>query len=500
MIDEPKNTHPTHHYEAVVIGAGLSGICAAIKLKEAGITNVGIFEKASDVGGTWRDNRYPGVACDVPSHLYSYSFAPNPDWSRWYAPGPEILDYIRQCAIDYGVLAQITFDTTVTSATWQSTHWELHDSNGDVCRSTVIISALGGLHTPNVPEIPGRDLYQGVQFHTTDWPDDFDLTSKRVAVVGTGATAVQLVPEIADQADELFVFQRSPVWVGPKKDPEYTAAEREEFRTNPVALQNIREQLYELWEPTSVELHQAGTDINATAEARARHEIERSVADPELANVLTPDFNFACKRPTISSRYYQTFTEANVTLIAGAVDSLTESAVVSSDERHDVDVVIFATGFKPFNVTHEIDLTGVDGLTLAQVWRDEVTSYKSVMVHDFPNLFFMMGPNGTGLQSALQTIEAQAAFAVGAVEQMRRDGIASLNPRQEPVDEFTRAVRGIFDGTTHSKGCTSWWTDATGFNHSIWPGSSDQYRALLAELELSEFEVTPEQAADNGSA
>ncbi|MGH1489170.1 MAG: flavin-containing monooxygenase [Acidimicrobiales bacterium] len=491
------------HYDVVVIGAGLSGVCAAIKLKEAGITNIGIFEKASDVGGTWRDNRYPGVACDVPSHLYSYSFAPNPDWSRWYAPGPEILDYIRDCAIEYGVFEQITFDTTIASATWQSTYWELRDSHGgdskcSVFRSTSIISALGGLHTPNIPELPGRDLYDGLQFHTSEWPDELDLTGKRVAVVGTGATAVQLVPEIADEVAELVVFQRSPVWVGPKKDPEYTEAEREEFRTNPAALQNVRDRLYDLWEPTSIELHKAGSDVNTGAEARARQEIERSVTDPELINALTPDFNFACKRPTMSSRYYQTFDRDNVTLVSGSVESLTKSAVVSAGEHHDVDVVIFATGFKPFNVTHEIDLIGIDGLTLGEVWQKEVTSYKTVMVHDFPNLFFMMGPNGTGLQSALQTIEAQAEYAVGAVEQMRRDGIAGLNPKQQLVDEFTRTVRDIFEGTTHSKGCTSWWTADTGFNHSIWPGSSDEYRALLAELDLSEFEISRTETTDHG--
>ncbi|MEL6983781.1 MAG: NAD(P)/FAD-dependent oxidoreductase, partial [Actinomycetota bacterium] len=328
-------------------------------------------------------------------------------------------------------------------------------------------------------------------------PDDLDLTGKRVAVVGTGATAVQLVPEIADQVAELIVFQRSPVWVGPKKDPEYTEAERQEFRTNPEALRGIRQRLYDLWESTSVELHREGTEVNTRAEAVARQEIERSVDDPALADALTPDFNFACKRPTLSDRYYQTFERANVTLVCGSVDSLTASGVESSGEHHDVDVVIFATGFKPFNVTHEIDLTGVDGLTLGEVWHDEVTSYKTVMVHDFPNLFFMMGPNGTGLQSALQTIEAQAAYAVGAVQQMGRTGITSLNPRQELVDAFTREVRERFDGITHSKGCTSWWSAETGFNHSIWPGSSDEYRALLAELDLGDFEVTRSEPTEH---
>lgn len=477
------------HYEVVVVGAGLSGVCAAIKLKEAGVENFRVFEKAADVGGTWRENRYPGVACDVPSHLYSYSFAPNPEWSRWYAPGAEIWDYVRKCATDFGVYSQISFDTTIESAYWDVDRWVLKDSSGSTFSSKSIVSALGGLHTPNVPDIPGQDVFEGTQFHTTDWPDGLDLTGKRVAIVGTGATAVQVVPEIADEVAELIVFQRSPVWVGPKKDPEYTEEERAEFRSNPDAVKGLRHDLYEAWESSSIDLHHAGTAVNTSAERRAREQIQRSVSDPEVARALTPDHNFTCKRATISNSYYASFDKENVTLVPGAVESLTRSGLVSSGQSYDVDVIVFATGFKAFNIANEIDLTGAGGLPLAEAWKNRVTSYKTVMIHDFPNLFLMMGPNGTGLHSALQTIEAQADYVVRAVERMKGEGIVSLNPRQEFVDEFTRNVEARFEGTTHSKGCTSWWSDQTGFNHSIWPASSDDYRALLADVELSEFDV-----------
>ncbi len=487
--EKVKKEKDMKHYEVVVIGAGLSGVCAAIKLTQAGSTDFRVFEKSEEVGGTWRDNRYPGVACDVPSHLYSYSFAPNPEWSRWYAPGPEILEYVRKCAKDFGVYEQISFDTTIDSAVWHSDRWVLHDSHGVTFSAKSIVSALGGLHTPNLPDIPGQELFEGTQFHTTSWPDDLDLTGKRVAVVGTGATAVQIVPEIADRVDELFVFQRSPVWVGPKKDPEYTEEERAEFRSNPAAVQKLRHDLYESWESISIDLHRAGTTVNSNAEQRARQQIQRSVADPAVAAALTPDHNFTCKRATISNSYYGTFDKANVTLVTGPVDAMTQTGVVSSGESFAVDVVVFATGFKAFNIANEIDLTGVDSLPLAEAWRNRVTSYKTVMVHGFPNLFLMMGPNGTGLHSALQTIEAQADYVVGMVEQMRREGIVSLSPKQQFVDAFTRDVEHRFDGTTHSKGCTSWWSDQTGFNHSIWPGSSDDYRALLANVELAEFDV-----------
>ena len=476
-------------YEVVVIGAGLSGVCAAIKLKEAGIDNFHCFEKASDVGGTWRDNRYPGVACDVPSHLYSYSFAPNPEWSRWYAPGPEIWDYVKKCAADFGVYEQMTFDTTIEAADWKRDHWELRDQNGNRFQAKSIVSALGGLHTPNLPAFAGQDLFEGEQFHTTSWPEGLDLMGKKVAVVGTGATAVQIVPEIADQVDELFVFQRSPVWVGPKKDPEYTAEERAEFRSNPEAVKELRHALYDAWESSSVDLHRAGTALNTNAEQRAREQIKRSVSDPEIANALTPNHNFTCKRATISNRYYATFDKNNVTLVCGEVDALTKTGLVASGQNYDVDVIVFATGFKAFNIANEIELTGVGGLPLAEAWQDRVTSFKTVMIHDFPNLFLMMGPNGTGLHSALQTIEAQADYVVRVVQQLKREGIRSLNPKQELVDDFTRNVESRFEGTTHNKGCTSWWNDQTGFNHSIWPGSSDDYRALLAGIELNEFEV-----------
>jgi len=477
------------HYEVVVVGAGLSGVCAAIKLSEAGVSNFCVFEKAADVGGTWRENRYPGVACDVPSHLYSYSFAPNPEWSRWYAPGAEIWEYVRKCAADFGVHDRITFNTTIESARWETDRWVLQDSNGSTCTAKSVVAALGGLHTPNLPDVAGRELFQGEQFHTSNWPDGLDLTGKRVAIIGTGATAVQVVPEIADQVDELFVFQRSPVWVGPKKDPAYTEQELAEFRSNPEALRNIRKALYEGWESTSIDLHRAGTAVNTNAEQRARENIKRSVADPEVAKALTPDHNFTCKRATVSNSYYATFDKDNVTLVTKAVDSLTKTSVAAAGQSFEVDVVVFATGFKAFNIANDIDLTGLGGLDLGVAWKDRVTSYKSVMVHGFPNLFLMMGPNGTGLHSALQQIEAQADYVVQMVQQLQSNAIVSLHPKQESVDAFTRDVEDRFSGTTHSKGCTSWWTDQTGFNHSIWPGSSDDYRALLAEPDFADFEL-----------
>ncbi|MEM6581398.1 MAG: NAD(P)/FAD-dependent oxidoreductase [Pseudomonadota bacterium] len=479
-----------NHHDVIVIGAGFSGICAAIDLKKAGIHNVQIYEKADDVGGCWRDNTYPGVECDVPSHLYSYSFEPNPNWSKWYATGKEIWEYIRHCARKYDVWESITFGRGIESAVWQGDQWLVTDSSGAQATSQCIISGMGGLHVPNIPTFPGMESFKGHVFHTSNWRHDIDLTGLRVALVGTGATAVQVVPSIADTVGELTVFQRSPVWVGEKKDPAYTAEQREEFASDPKLMKKHRWELWKSWESTSLDMATAGTYANTESERRARLHIQNAVTDPDLVAALTPDYNFTCKRPTLSNGYYQSFSKDHVHLVTGAVESFTETGLATAEESFEVDVVILATGFQALNINHGIDVKGLNGLTLEEAWDVHITSYKSVMVRDFPNLFLLMGPNGGGLTSALQMIEQQSKFAVRVIERMRERGIASINPRQEEIDKFTNHLLEAFKYTTHNKGCTSWWQDKSGRNAFVWPESSVTFRMLLNEIDLCDFDLT----------
>ena len=476
-------------YEVIVIGAGMSGVCAAVDLKKAGIDNFRIFEKAGDVGGTWRDNTYPGVACDVPSHLYSYSFEANPNWSKWYGTGQEIWDYIRHCAKKYDVLEKISFNTGIEDMTWQGDYWLVTDSSGKKVSAKAVISGMGGLHDPNIPNFPNMDRFQGHTFHTSNWQHDIDLTGLRVAVVGTGATAVQVVPEIAKKVASLTVFQRSPVWVGEKSDPAYSSEEQREFTQNPAAMKKHRWDLWQRWETEGVDMATAGSYANTESERRARLHIDKSVQNPELAALLTPDYNFTCKRPTLSNVYYSSFAQDHVHLVTEGVQAFTKTGLVTSEKEYEFDVVILATGFKALNITSNINIKGVGGLSLEDAWRDRVTSYRSVMVHNFPNFFMLMGPNGGGLTSALQMIEQQSRFAVHSLQRMSKELIASINPRQEEIDKFTQFLINAFKFTTHNKGCNSWWQDDSGYNHFVFPKSSVEFRMLLNDLDLNDFDV-----------
>ena len=474
--------------QCVIIGSGFSGICMAIHLKQLGIEQFLLYEKADDVGGTWRENTYPGVACDVPSHLYSFSFEPYPDWSKLYAPGEEIQAYIRHCVKKYGIDKNLVFKRAVTRATWCDNGWQITNCAGETVRADFLITAMGGLHTPNVPDIPGAETFQNPLFHTSNWRHDVEIEDKRVGVIGTGATAVQCVPEIAKKSSQLFVFQRSPVWVGPKSEAVYSAAERQAFRDDPMLLKKNRWQLWRGWETTGLDMVKAGSEINKLSEKRARSMIETSVSNPNLAKKLTPDYNFTCKRPTFSNHYYATFDRPNVELVTTPIDRITEHGVVAGGCEMALDMIVLATGFKPFNITNEVKFTGLDARTLDDVWRDNIKSYKSIMVRDMPNLFVMLGPNSGGLTSTLQMIEQQAKYICQAMRKMADQGVDAINPKQDKVDEFSERVQHATTFTTHNKGCKSWWTGVDNYNHSVWPESSIAYKKMLTDFDLNDFD------------
>jgi cation diffusion facilitator CzcD-associated flavoprotein CzcO len=472
--------------DVVILGAGFSGLSAAIELTRRGRSSFLVLEKADDVGGTWRDNTYPGVECDVPSHLYSLSTAPNPRWSKTYAAGAEIHAYQQEVVRRFDLADRIRLGTCARSASWSGGRWTVEATDGRVVQARHLIAGLGGLHTPNIPAFRGAESFRGPIFHTSTWDHSVQLLGRRVGMVGTGATAVQAAPEVAEIADSFHLFQRSPIWCGPKRDDPYPSDLQDDFERDPDALRAHRWELWNAWESNGADLLRAGTDANAVAEAMARRNIERNVSDPELVKLLTPTFNITCKRPTFSNRYYPMFNRDNVHLETAAIEEIVPGGIRAGGNVIPLDVIILATGFRPFDITSEIEITGIDGLNLADAWSDRITSYRSIMVHGFPNLFLLLGPNSAGLTSALQMIEAGARFAADVIDRVDERRVTGVHPTAEAVDAFTREVDGLTAQSTMNHGCTSWWSNG-GTNHSLWPDSSIRYRLMLRELDDDDF-------------
>ncbi len=476
-------------HRVVIIGAGMSGICVAVKLLAAGITSFRILEKESNVGGTWRDNSYPGVACDVPSHLYSFSFAPKHDWSRMYAPGPEICTYLEECIERFALQPYLQFDTKVELVEFENGEWHITTDDGEICQSDFVVSGMGGLHTPQIPDFPKRDVFRGVQFHSSHWRHDIDLQNKSVAVIGTGATAVQFVPEIAPIVKQLNVFQRTPIWVLPKKDPLYEEEKKKEFLEHPEAAQAHRHEIWQEWEEFSVEVVR-DTERNRYLHDWATNAIRQSVNDPEVAEKLIPKYRYGCKRPTLSNSYYETFNRENVLLIDDPIDNFEENGIrTKSGTFHEADVIVFATGFLPFDITTEVDVRGLDGLPLAEAWQDRVAAYRSVMIPQFPNFFTLLGPNSAGLTSALEMIEAQSEFVISFIHYLEEHNLQYMHPTQPALNDWTSLIKEGMADTIMNVGCQSWWTDEDGYSHVVWPYSSVQFKEQLESVQEDHFVV-----------
>lgn len=475
--------------ETIVLGAGFSGLCAGAELLRHGRTSFAIIEKASSVGGTWRDNTYPGVECDVPSHLYSYSFALNPFWSKTYGTGSEINAYQQACVDQLGLGSYLRLGVYVDDARWTGTEWVVTTSDGDQFVGRYLIAAVGGLHTPNVPEFAGMADFEGPMFHTSAWNHRVELAGKRVAIVGTGATAVQVAPEVAKIARHLTVFQRSPIWVGPKRDIAYSTGQKENFARDMVALRRHRWDLWRRWESVGADLVREGTDANQAAQRAARQNLLDNVSDKRVAAALMPDYNITCKRPTFSQHYYPMFNRANVRLETVEVLRFNRAGATLRDGRTvPLDVAILATGFRPFDISKQVVIYGIDGVALTEVWAERVSSYRSIMVNQFPNMFVMLGPNSAGLTSALQMIEAGAKFAARAISNAQANAMPSFQPTTQAVDDFTALVDRLSEASTIGHGCTSWWA-SNGVNHSMWPDSSVKFRQMLNTVVPSDFAV-----------
>lgn len=478
----------------LVVGAGFAGLGTAIKLDEHGFADFLVVDKGDTVGGTWRDNTYPGAACDVPSQLYSFSFAPNPEWSRSFSPQAEIQAYLERTARDAGVLDRFRFGVTVEEASWDEEEqlWHVGTDRGEVL-ADVLVTGSGGLSEPRLPDIPGIDSFEGGIFHSAQWDHDYDLTGKRVAVIGTGASAIQIVPEVAKKAAHLEVYQRTAPWVMPRKDRDYTAIERFAFRHVPLVQKAYRTGIY--W---GRECFVPGFTINpklaAPAKRLALRNIEQGISDPELRKAVTPDFQIGCKRILISNDYYPTLDQDHVDLVTDGIREITPAGIITADgTEHQVDAIIVATGFYTTEQPIAEHIKGRDGRTLADSWRESgMAAYKGTTISGFPNLFQIVGPNtGLGHSSMVFIIESQIAYIRSALQQMGERGIATVEPRQAAQDAWNADVQRRMERTVWSTGgCASWYLDAHGRNTTLWPRTTFKFRELLRTFDLDQYVVT----------
>jgi cation diffusion facilitator CzcD-associated flavoprotein CzcO len=474
----------SEHHKIVIVGSGFAGLGMGIQLLRDGIDDFVILEKSSDLGGTWRDNTYPGCVCDVPSVMYSWSFAPNPDWTKMFAPAGEIWDYMRKVAEHYGLPKHIRYDHEVREARWNDelSVWEADTSQG-VMTADVAISAVGALHEPSIPDLPGMDTFAGKAMHSAQWDNDFDVAGKRVAVIGTGASAIQIVPEIQPLVERLDVYQRTPAWVLPRPNPDVPKSLRRLFRTVPLTEKLARGVVYGVAELFGFAFRNPW--LMALPEWRAKASLKRQVPDPELRRKLTPTFRMGCKRVLNMDTYYPALTQPNVDVITdGIAEVRPEGIVDAAGVLHELDVIIFATGFHVTDMPVASAVRGRDGRTLGEHWQGSPKAYFGTAVAGFPNFYMMLGP-GTGLghNSIIYMLEAQSRYISEALGYQRRHGYAVVEPREEAQQRWIDLIDSRMRGTVWvTGGCRSWYLDETGRNSTIWPLSTYDFRRRISHF------------------
>jgi cation diffusion facilitator CzcD-associated flavoprotein CzcO len=477
--------------DVLVMGAGFSGIGVAINLKNRGVENFKIIDLGKDFGGTWRDNKYPGAACDVPSHLYSFSFEQNPNWSRMFATSDEIHKYMLGVAEKHALRDKAEFGVKVNGLTYDDNTclWTVNTEGGKKYLARVVVSGVGALSVPAIPKIEGSDTFKGEILHTARWRKDVDLSGKKVVVVGGGASAIQLVPAIAPEVGHLTVFQRTPSWIIPKPDYEIGDTEKSIYRALPFVQQIRRTIIYALTEGFGAGIV-FNTPVTKALERLARWNIERSIKDPELRRKVTPNYRFGCKRMLISNDWYPTLTRENVELVASAVTKITPTGVVADGKEYAADVLIYATGFEVPKAGSPFPVRGARGHDLNADWKNGAESYLGMVVHGFPNLFYCMGPNtGPGHTSVLVYTEPQYRYIASAVSRMLTEGIAALEVKAEKQAEFTRFIDERMKITNWTSGCKSWYLTDSGRNTTLYPGFAGEYVLKASTFRLEDYDV-----------
>ena len=481
--------------DILIVGAGFSGLCMAIKLHEAGQDSFLLIEKSDDIGGTWYDNRYPGCACDIPSHLYSFSFEPSPDWSRMYPGQKEIHDYLKRCVDHHGLAPYIRLNTRFHEAVWNEAEAVWHATAGDGMhiKARVLVSGVGGLHVPQYPKIMGIERFAGPKFHSSTWDYGVELEGKNIAVVGTGASAIQFVPQIAPRAGKLYLFQRTPPWIVPRIDFAIPEKWKRRFRRLPLVMRAFRQSIF--WRQEFRVLGFLGNRFvrRKATEIATRH-LQRNIQDPKMREALTPKYELGCKRVLVSDDFYPALTRENVALVTEGIAEVCEHSIVTTDGvERPVDVLILGTGFRATEPLIGVRVVGRGGVEIHDAWRERMSAYLGVTVSGFPNFFLLLGPNtGLGHNSIILMIEAQVAHVMSCLGLMERRRKSVLEVREDTQKKFVAEVHRRLEGTVwQSGGCKSWYQDQrTGENTTLWPGSVVSYVRRTRSVSAADYELT----------
>jgi len=469
----------------------MAGILSAIKLKEAGLTDFTIYEKADRLGGTWRENTYPGIACDVPSHLYSYSFAPNPEWSHRFSPGGEIQSYFERVAREYGLERFLRCGDAVTRCAFDRGRWQLETARGHRDQADVVIAATGVLHHPKYPDIEGLDSFQGACFHSARWDHSVPLDGRRLGVVGTGSSAVQIVSAVVGRVAKLVLFQRTAQWIMPQENPPYTEAEKDEFHRHPELIHQLRAQISQLFADNF-----SNAVVNAEApqmkliEEACRANLESNVTDPVLREQLRPNYRAACKRLVISPDFYQAIQKPNAELVTEAIARVEPRGVRTRDGRlHELDVLVLATGFRVDRFLRPMEVIGRHGTLLNEVWAERPSAYLSISIPDFPNLFMLNGPNGpVGNFSLIEVAELQFAYIMQLIDLVRSGRCREVSATAAATEHFEAERVEAAKKTVWVTGCRSWYLDDRGIP-MVWPWTFDRFREEMAQPRQQAYEL-----------
>lgn len=496
-VTAPEQKDDTKPLDALVVGAGFSGVCAGIKLLEQDITNFKIVEKSDGVGGTWWDNTYPGAACDIPSHLYCFSFEQNPNWSRKFSPQSEILEYIENCAEKYGITPHIENGVKILELRLHEDRglWEANFEGGRSVFAHHVINGTGGLHKPFTPEFPGQDSFKGPQMHTARWDHRVSMEGKKIAVIGSAASAIQVIPEAAKVAEHVTVFQRTPNYIAPRNDCEYSERTKKLFAKFPKLNQFYRWLIFMRLELMAFPITKQNSTVGKFFERMVIKHIRNTVEDPELQEKLIPDYRLGCKRVLLADNFYQSLNRDNVEVVTTGITSIEENGIRTADGAlHEADVIVYATGFDLEGHMLSINIIGRDGRSLSDEWADAPEAYKGCAVAGFPNFYLVTGPNtGVGTTSVVFMIEQQMGLIMRLINKAGMDKL--IDVKREAQDAYNKEIQDALANTVWASGCKSWYIREDGRNVTLYPYNARSWRKQQASVHIDkDFDVEPVKA------